>query len=71
LLGGYKENLAGYPTAPEGFALLAGGGLDVQFNPHLSLRAADVDWLYTSPANPAIWLKRNDVRIVTGLVFRF
>lgn len=71
LLGGYKENLAGYPTAPEGFALLAGGGLDVQFNPHLSLRAAEVDWLYTSPANPSILIKRNNVRIVTGVVFRF
>lgn len=71
LLGGYKENLAGYPTEPEGFALLAGGGPDVRFNRHLSLRAAEVDWLYTSPANPAILIKRNNVRVVTGVVFRF
>jgi len=71
LLGGYKENLAGYPTAPEGFALLTGGGLDVRFNSHLSLRAAEMDWLYTSPANPAILIKRNNVRVVTGVVFRF
>jgi len=71
LLGGYKENLAGYPTQPEGFALLTGGGLDVRLNPHLSLRAVEADWLYTSPANPAILIKRNNVRVVTGVVFRF
>ena len=71
LLGGYKENLAGYPTQPEGFALLTGGGLDIRFNPHLSLRAAEADWLYTSPANPAILIKRNNVRVVTGVVVRF
>lgn len=71
LLGGYKENLAGYPTAPEGFALLTGGGLDVRLHRHWSLRVAEVDWLYMSPANPAILIKRNDVRIVTGGVFRF
>jgi hypothetical protein len=71
LLGGYKENLAGYPTAPEGLALLTRGGLDVRLHRHWSLRVAEVDWLYMSPANPAILIKRNDVRIVTGGVFRF
>lgn len=45
LFGGYHETLAGYPNSDSGFAMLAGGGLDVHLRPNLSLRAAEVDWL--------------------------
>ena len=71
LFGGYHETLAGYPNADQGLALLAGGGLDVRFNPHLSLRAAEVDWLYTRPPNSATLIKTNNLRVTTGVVFRF
>ncbi len=71
LFGRYQETLAGYPSSDGGFAMLAGGGLDVHFGQRFSLRAAEVDWLYTHPPNPAILLKTNNVRVVTGVVFRF
>lgn len=71
LFGRYHETLAGYPNSDSGFAMLAGGGLDVHLRPNLSLRAAEVDWLYTRRPNPAILIKTNNLRIVTGLVFRF
>ena len=71
LFGRYHESLAGYPSSNDGFAMLAGGGLDVHFGPHFSLRAAEVDWFYTRPPSPAILLKANNVRVVTGVVYRF
>jgi hypothetical protein len=71
LFGGYHETLAGYPNSDSGFAMLAGGGLDVHLRPNLSLRAAEVDWLYTRPPNSATLIKTNNLRIVTGVVFRF
>jgi hypothetical protein len=71
LFGRYHETLAGYPSSDDGFAMLAGGGLDIHFGPHFSLRAAEVDWLYTRPPSPAILLKANNVRVVAGVVYRF
>lgn len=71
LFGRYHQTLSGFPSSVDGLAMLAGGGLDVNFSDHLSLRAAQVDWLYTRPPSAAIQLKSNNVRIVTGIVFRF
>jgi len=71
LFGRYHETLAGYPNSNSGFAMLAGGGLDVRLRLNLSFRAAEVDWLYTRPPNSAVFLKTNNVRVVTGVVFRF
>jgi hypothetical protein len=71
LFGGYHETLAGYPNSDSGLAILAGGGLDVHLRPGLSLRAAEVDWLYTRLPNSATLIKANNLRVVTGVVFRF
>ena len=71
LFGGYHETLAGYPNSDRGFAMLAGGGLDVHLRPNLSLRATEVDWLYTRPPTSATLIKTNNLRVVTGVVFRF
>jgi outer membrane protein with beta-barrel domain len=56
LFGGYHETLAGYTNSDSGFAMLAGGGLDVHLRANLSLRGAEVDWLH--PPNSAIFLRR-------------
>jgi hypothetical protein len=71
LLGGYHETLAGYTNSLSSFAMLAGGGVDVKVIRQLSVRAVQVDWLYTRPPSAAVFLKPNSVRIAVGLVYRF
>lgn len=71
LFGKYHETLSGFPSSDDGFAMLAGGGVDVSLSPHFSWRAVQADWLYTHPPSPAILLKSNNVRIVTGIVVHF
>lgn len=71
LFGRYHETLAGYPNSDSAFAMLAGGGVDVKIVRQFSVRAVQVDWLYTRPPSAAVFLNANSVRIVTGIVFRF
>lgn len=71
LFGGYHESLAGYVNSYSGVAMLAGGGVDVKVARQFSVRAVQVDWLYTRPPNAAVFLKANSVRIATGVVYRF
>jgi len=71
LFGGYHETLAGYSNSLSSFAMLAGGGLDVKVARQFSVRAVQVDWLYTHPPSAAVFLKANSVRIAAGVVYRF
>ena len=71
LFGGYHETLAGYPNSNSSFAMLAGGGVDLKVARHFSVRAVEVDWLYTRPPSAAVFLKANSVRIAAGVVYRF
>jgi hypothetical protein len=71
LFGRYHESLAGYPNSNSAFAMLAGGGVDVKIARQFSVRAVQVDWLYTRPPSAAVFLKANSVRIGAGIVFRF
>jgi hypothetical protein len=71
LFGGYHETLAGYPNSYSAFAMLAGGGVDVKIARQFSVRAVQVDWLYTRPPSAAVFLKANSVRIGAGIVYRF
>jgi outer membrane immunogenic protein len=49
------------------FAMAAGGGADVTLTRHVSLRAIQVDYLYTHFAGAG----QNNLRIQSGLVWRF
>ena len=49
------------------FAAAAGGGADVTLTRHISLRAIQVDYLYTHFAGAG----QNNLRIQSGLVWRF
>jgi len=71
LFGGYHETLAGYSNSYSAFAMLAGGGVDVKIARQFSVRAVQVDWLYTRPPSAAVFLKANSVRIGAGIVYRF
>lgn len=58
-----------YNEGGSGFALLAGGGLDVTLGRRFSLRATEVDYVLTRVPNGATNIQ-NNVRITSGLVFR-
>lgn len=49
------------------FAMALGGGADVTLTRHVSLRAVQVDYLYTHFSSAS----QNNLRIQTGLVYRF
>jgi outer membrane protein OmpA-like peptidoglycan-associated protein len=55
------------------FALVAGGGLDIRLSRHLSLRAVQAEYMMTRFNDPATSAsqQQNDLRLGTGLVFRF
>jgi opacity protein-like surface antigen len=70
LLGGEHNTLAvtgtSFPSA-NAFAFTLGGGTDVRLTPHVSFRAIQFEYLYTHFGGT----KQNNLRIQTGLVYRF
>jgi outer membrane protein OmpA-like peptidoglycan-associated protein len=55
------------------FALVAGGGLDIRLFRHVSLRAVQAEYMMTRFNDPTTNAsqQQNDLRLATGLVFRF
>ncbi|OLE10073.1 MAG: hypothetical protein AUG89_13030 [Acidobacteria bacterium 13_1_20CM_4_56_7] len=54
------------------FAMTVGGGLDYRLSSHLSLRPAKVDYLLTRFSEPTLGTRnQNNLRVSTGIVFRF
>ena len=55
------------------FAMTVGGGIDYRLNSHFSLRPAKVDYLLTrfDEANNNNKQTQNNLRVSTGIVFRF
>jgi hypothetical protein len=74
LLGGatLTGNLDGQHTGENGFAIVAGGGLDARVQSHFAIRIFEVDYLMTrfdrTNNTPGI---QNDFRASTGIVFHF
>jgi len=58
------------PNAGAAFAANAGGGIDLHFNRHLSFRLVEADYLATT-FNNGDNNHQNNVRLSTGVVFRF
>lgn len=54
-------------TSANAFAFTLGGGTDVRLTPHVSLRAIQFEYFYTHFGG----VKQNNLRIQTGLVYRF
>jgi outer membrane immunogenic protein len=52
------------------FAFSAGGGVDLGFENHVSIRAVEVDYLYTHFAN-GVNQHQNNLRVSAGIFFRF
>lgn len=70
LFGGDHESasLGNVSASLNGFALMAGGGVDFNLNRHFALRAAQADWLMVHNSRGTGY---KNVRLVTGLVFRY
>ncbi len=70
LFGGFHSSASsgGVSVSDSGFASFLGGGVDFKLSQRLALRAAQVDWLLVH-ANGTT--DKNNVRISTGLVFKF
>jgi hypothetical protein len=74
LLGGttLSASLTGQHAGENGFAIMAGGGVDARVQTHLAIRCVEVDYLMTRyDRTVGTTGYQNDVRISTGLVFRF
>lgn len=76
LVGGESTGLSadGVSVSKNGFTMLFGGGVDVKVAHAISWRVADVDWVYYhiggTDGGPST-SQSNNVRITTGIVFRF
>ncbi len=68
--GELTPNSTGLAGSDNGFAMTAGGGLDVKLSHHLSLRAVQADYFLTR-FNNSLNDRQNNFRIGAGIVFRF
>jgi outer membrane immunogenic protein len=70
LFGGerFSAGVSGLGSASSNaFAMAAGGGADVTLSRHLTLRAVQVDYLYTHFGGAS----QNNLRLQSGIVYRF
>lgn len=72
LFGGAHQtiHIGGNSNSSDGFAMAIGGGLDINTSPHLAIRIAQVDYLLTK-FNDGLNNRQNNVRVSTGIVFRW
>jgi hypothetical protein len=70
LAGGNRASasFSGISGSSNGFAMMFGGGLDINAGQHFAIRGAQFDWL-TLHSNRVT--DKNNVRIATGVVFRY
>ena len=57
------------PAAQNAFAMVTGGGLDVNLGRHFAIRAFQTDWLFTTFPNGA-GNHQHSFRLTTGIVWR-
>jgi len=71
LFGSYHETIKGSPVSNNGFALLAGGGADINLNFRFALRIGPFDLQHLqAPGNVLRW-KADSVRYGGGIVVHF
>ena len=63
-------NSSGVTSTANGAALLVGGGVDHRVTQRLAYRILDAAWLRTQLANGTT-IVQNDLRVGSGIVFRF
>ena len=71
LLGGAKEDVNfQFTINRNSFGLLGGGGVTTRLKDHLGLNLIEADYVYTQIPN-AQNDRQNDIRVATGLIYRF
>lgn len=71
LFGGAKENVNfQFDINRNAFGLLGGGGVTTRLRDHMGWTIGDVSWVYTQVPNGSN-NRQNDLRISTGLIYRF
>lgn len=68
--GTFEPNLAGNSGSFNAFAMVAGGGLDLNFSRRIALRAFEADYYFTKFPNGAND-HQNNLRVAAGVVIRF
>ncbi len=70
LVGGFRADAAVLDISggTNGFALMAGGGVDVKVTRHLAVRPAQFDWMMLRAQGVT---EKKNIRYSAGLVFRF
>ncbi|MHB8542026.1 MAG: outer membrane beta-barrel protein [Candidatus Acidiferrales bacterium] len=71
LFGRFRQDLGdGYNIGYGGFAMLAGGGLDVTVHQFVALRLGEIDYFHmnSTTLHP---VGKNNLRVSAGVVFRF
>jgi len=80
LIGGIHlgASMSGVSVSENGYTVAAGGGVDVKVNKAIAVRLMQVDWLYYNLSSTTVagepvpgFSGSNNVRIATGVVFRF
>ena len=74
LVGGGRLNASttGISAGENGFALAAGGGLDINSGGHFAFRVIEAEYLMTRFAHPdGSSATQNNVRVSAGIIFRF
>lgn len=74
LAGGYRNQVQYFSNSPfQGWALMAGGGVDAQVGKRLAWRVFDADWLgfMSGYAQGFGYGSKTNFRISTGLLIRF
>jgi hypothetical protein len=65
----YFPVTSGSTGAADGFAMLAGGGLDIRVKPYLAIRAVQADYFFTYLPN-GVNDRQNNFRLGAGIVVR-
>jgi hypothetical protein len=70
LFGGAHASAAfsGSGASTNGFTMMVGGGADAKLSPHFAVRLVQADWVYYRFEGAGY---SNNVRVSTGVVFRF
>ena len=71
LLGGAKEDVNfQFTINRNSFGVLGGGGVTTRLKNHIGLNIIEADYVYTQIPN-AINDRQNDIRVATGIIYRF
>jgi outer membrane immunogenic protein len=68
--GSLAPGSSGLSGSANAFAMIAGGGLDIGFTPHIALRAFEADYYLTRFDN-GVNDHQNNLRIAAGVIVRF